>query len=85
MGDLREIVDEMLNTTLMESDKLAALKAAQATIAELAARQSDATKLRDSTIRAALTAKRGFLSVSEIVAITGLSRSRVYQIRDGKR
>lgn len=45
-------------------------------------RQEDRLRRRDAAIRAAL--KEG-VSVREIVKRTGLSRERVYQIRDGRR
>lgn len=41
----------------------------------------DAVRLRDDAIRMALTENKA--GVGELVNITGLSRARVYQIRDG--
>jgi hypothetical protein len=54
-------------------------------IAEVAAateRHSRAAGERDNAIRAAIAVG---VPVPTLVTVTGLSRSRIYQIRDGKR
>lgn len=56
--------------------------AARAEVRRSAKRVDDSLERRDANIRAALTMD---VPVKDIVADTGLSRARVYQIRDGRR
>ncbi|MDM4761898.1 hypothetical protein QT381_02625 [Galbitalea sp. SE-J8] len=61
------------------SDPLADAVRAEQETADAHAR---AVRTRDDAVRAAITART---SVAKIVEATGLSRARIYQIRDGRR